>query len=294
MDNPQQNQQQHEEDIVDPAQYLAGDSVLLQQLPTVEESEEMMTCFYFPRSPASFSLCPPMPNVLFVSSPWDINLALSYQQILEDKSGAFHVIKGVECKDFLLYSGFESYITHGVAKAASLMPKDMTSLWDNKTLDHAHVFDKADLTIRCINGLEQHDEDIIDKPIYEQVGVVQQLIQNRDGELDVIYGGGAFTINGHECRQSPGLPTTPETLHNCQAKYFIRVWLGHGGQWVAEIRLRCNHLNIGSFTNVEDAISAYEGIWRWSGQVDPARFPGLFENENLSKLPLQLPSSAQK
>ncbi|KAI8566474.1 hypothetical protein RHMOL_Rhmol02G0044000 [Rhododendron molle] len=56
----------------------------------------------------------------------------------------------------------------------------------------------------------------------------------------------------------------------------------------------CSHLNIGSFTTVEDAVSAYEVVMSWSGWTDLNGFHGLFENENRSKLPLQLPPLTQE
>ncbi|KAG5560350.1 hypothetical protein RHGRI_003599 [Rhododendron griersonianum] len=306
MDDPPQNQEQ--EDIVDPALYLAGDSALLQQQQQLrqnwseasdwrpregimtmnvlelqsnnqgfeesnmgfeEESEEMMTCFYFPpSSPTYFPLYRPMPSVFFVSSEQEnISLALSYQHILEDKSGALHVINGVERKNDiyqLLFDGFASYLRNKfgdldqIARAPGVVPKGMESLVDNilQQADYA----ESEATLRRINWLEQPDKDMVDQPVFEIVGVVQQLIQNRGGELNVIVGGGVLMINRLERRDCRSSPMTPETLRICQAKASVRVWLGHGGQWVAETRLRCNRLNSGSFTTVEDAISAYEVV----------------------------------
>ncbi|KAG5560344.1 hypothetical protein RHGRI_003593 [Rhododendron griersonianum] len=275
MDDPPQNQEH--DDIVDPAPYLAGDSAsdwrprgggimrmnnqgFEESNMGFEESMEMTTCFYFPPSPTNFPLYRPMPSVFFVSSEQEnISLALSYQHILEDKSGALHVING-DIFD-LLHDDLKSYVDNKfgdlnqIAVAAGVVPKDMESLLDN--IADADC-DEREMTLRRINWFEQHDEAIVGQPIYELVGVVHQLIQNRGGELDVILGGGVFEVNGLECRDDQGPPTTPETLLICQAKVSVRVWLGHGGQWTTEFRYRCNRLNIGIFTTVEDAISAYE------------------------------------
>ncbi|KAI8566477.1 hypothetical protein RHMOL_Rhmol02G0044300 [Rhododendron molle] len=338
MDDPPQNQEH--EDIVDPALYLAGDWALLQKQQQLrqnwseasdwrprggimatnvlelqsnnqgfeesnmgfEESMEMTTCFYIPpSSPTYFPLYRPMPSVFFVSGEQEnISLALSYQHILEDKSGALHVISGERKDDIyqLLFDGFASYLRNKfgdldqIARATGMVPKGMESLVDN-------IFEQADYaereaTLRRINWLEQPDRDMVDEPVFEVVGVVQQLIQNRGGELDVMVGGAVLMINRLERRNCQGSPMTPETLHICQAKASVRVWLGHGGQWVVENRLRCNRLNTGSFTTVEDAISAYEVVGRWSGWEDLTAFPGLFENENRSKLSPQLPPTAQE
>ncbi|KAG5560345.1 hypothetical protein RHGRI_003594 [Rhododendron griersonianum] len=91
-----------------------------------EESEEMMmTCFYFPPSPTDFPLYRPMPSVFFVSSQQDISLALSFQHILEDKSGALHVINEEEQQNiFNLQFGD----LHEIARAVGVLPKDMESL----------------------------------------------------------------------------------------------------------------------------------------------------------------------
>ncbi|KAG5560372.1 hypothetical protein RHGRI_003621 [Rhododendron griersonianum] len=73
----------------------------------------MMSCFYFPPSPTDFPLYRPMRSVFFVSSEQeDISLALSCQHLLEDKSGAFHVINGEDGEDILglLFHGFKSYV----------------------------------------------------------------------------------------------------------------------------------------------------------------------------------------
>ncbi|KAG5560354.1 hypothetical protein RHGRI_003603 [Rhododendron griersonianum] len=234
VDNPPQNEEH--DDIVDPPPYLAGDSALLQQQLRknnqgfeelnmgfeVESEEEMMTFFYFPPSPTYFPLYRPMPTVFFVSTSniQDISLALSYQHILEDKSGALHVFNWEEGKNIAQLLFGDGY--------------------------------------KRINWLEQHDEYIVDQLVFETVGVAQQLIQNRGGELDVILGGGVYTINGLECRDSQGSPTTPETLLICPFESSCRVWLGHGGEWAVKWRYRLNRLNIGSFTTVEDAISSYE------------------------------------
>ncbi|KAG5560347.1 hypothetical protein RHGRI_003596 [Rhododendron griersonianum] len=243
MDNPPQNEEH--DDIVDPPPYLAGDSALLPQqlrknnqgfeelnMGFEEESEEeMTTCFYFPPSPTYFPLYRPMPTVFFVSTSniQDISLALSCQHLLEDKS----------------------------ARAEGVVPEDVASLMH--TVVNEERADEMELTLRRFNWLEQHDEDLVDQPVFEEMSVVQQLIQNKGGELDVINGGGVFTVNGLEYySHGQGLPTTPETFLICQAKFSVRMWLRHGGQWTAEICYRCNHLNIGSFTTVEDAISAYE------------------------------------
>ncbi|KAI8566446.1 hypothetical protein RHMOL_Rhmol02G0041100 [Rhododendron molle] len=321
MDDPPQNQEHN--DIVNPEPYLAGDSALLQQQRQLrknwseasdwrprgrrimtmnnqgfEESNMGMTnCFYFPPSPTNFPLYRPMPSVFFVSSePENISLALSCRHILEDKSGALHVINGEDGEDILglLFHGFKSCMDNKfgrldqIARAAGVLPESL--LINILDVD----FDEREVTLRRINWLEQHDEAIVGQPVYEQVGVVQQLIQNRGSELDVILGGGVFTVNGLECRYDQGLPTTSEPLLIRQAKVSYRVWLGHDGQWAAEIRCKCIHLNIGSFTTVEDAISAYEVVWRWGRWMDLVGFPGLFENENRSKLPLQLPLTAQE
>ncbi|KAI8566482.1 hypothetical protein RHMOL_Rhmol02G0044800 [Rhododendron molle] len=329
MDDPPQNQEHN--DIVDPAPYLAGDSALLQQQQQLrknwsevsdwrprgggimrmnnqgfeesnigfEESMKMTTCFYFPPSPTYFPLYRPMPSVFFVSSEQkNISLALS-SYMLEDKGGALHVVNGEDGEDIfdLLHDDLKSYVDNKfgdlnqIAVAAGVVPKDMESFVDNI---RDAVFDEREVTLRRINWFEQHDEAIVGQPVYEQVGVVHQLIQNRGGELDVIIGGGVFTVNGLERRDSQGLPMTPETLLICQAKGSIRVWVGHGGQWTAEFRYRCNRLNIGIFSTVEDAISGYELVTRWSGLTDSTSFPRLFENENRSKLPLQLPLPAQE
>ncbi|KAG5560373.1 hypothetical protein RHGRI_003622 [Rhododendron griersonianum] len=144
-----------------------------------------------------------------------------------------------------------------INEEANVVPEDVVS-WVGNIIDLLEDTDEVEVTLRRINWLEQKDEDNVDQPFFELVGVVQQLIQNRSGELDVILGGGAFTVDGLELNDCQGLPTTPETLLICPAKLSIRVWLGHGGQWAAEIRYRCNSLNNGSFTTVEDAISAYE------------------------------------
>ncbi|KAG5560357.1 hypothetical protein RHGRI_003606 [Rhododendron griersonianum] len=290
MDDPPQNQE--DDDIVDPAPYLAGDSALLQQQQQLrknwseasdwrprgggimrmnnqgfeesnmgfEESMEMTTCFYFPPSPTNFPLYLPMPSVFSVSSDQqeNISLALSYRHILEDKSGALHV----------LYKENKFDDLHTMAMEAGVLPDDVDSLVYD-ILDAVH--NEREVTIRRINWLEQKDEDNVDQPVFEVMAVVQQLIQNRGGELDVILGGGVFTLNGLEVRDCQDLPTTPETLHICRAKLSFRVWLGHGGQWAAEGRYRYNSLNIGSFTTVEDAMSAYEVVIRLSGRADLTR-----------------------
>ncbi|XP_058200605.1 uncharacterized protein LOC131315517 isoform X3 [Rhododendron vialii] len=325
-DDPPQNQEH--DDIVDPAPYLAGDSAMLQQqqlrqnwseasdwrpggggIMTMnnqgfeesnmgfEESMEMTTCFYFPPSPTNFPLYRPMPSVFFVSSEQEnISLALSCQHILEDKSGALHVINERKKEiSQLLFGDFHSYVHNRfddldqIIKASGVLPKGLESLL-NKIADK----DEMEMTLRRINWLEQHDEDIVDQPVIELVSVAQQLIQNRDGELDVIFEGGVVTINGLELRVGQGSPTAPDTLLTCQAMISSRMWLGHGGQWVVEIRSSYIRLNTGSFTTVEDAISAHEWVVRWSGWEDLTGFPGLFENENRSKLPQQLPLPAQE
>ncbi|XP_058200624.1 uncharacterized protein LOC131315532 [Rhododendron vialii] len=269
-----------------------------------EEESEEMSCFYFPpSSPTYFPLYPPMPSVCFVSTniQEDISLALSYQHILEDKSGALHVINGVERKNDiyqLLIDGFASYLRNKfgdlnqIARAPGVVPKGMESLVDN--ILEQDDYDEREVTLRRINCLEQQDKDMVDQPVFEVVGVVQQIIQNRGGELDVILGGGVLMINGLERRDCQGSPMTPETLRICQANVSVRVWQGHGGQWESEMRYRCNRLNIGSFTTVEDAISTYELVARLSGWMDVTDFPGLSENANRSKLLLQLPPSAQE
>ncbi|KAI8566480.1 hypothetical protein RHMOL_Rhmol02G0044600 [Rhododendron molle] len=313
MDNPPQNQEH--DDIVNPPPYLAGDSALLQQqlrknnqgfkelnMGFEEESEEeMMTCFYFPPSPTYFPLYRPMPTVFFVSPSniQDISLALSYQHILEDKSGALHVLNWEEGKNIaqLLSDGYKSYSEnkfgdlYQTARAAGVVPEVVESLVD---ILKQEDYDEREVTIRRINWLEQHDEYIVDQLVFDTVGVAQQLIQNRGGELDVIFGGGVFMINGLECRDSQGLPTTPETLLICPVECSHRVWLGHSGEWVVKSRYRFNRLNIGSFTTVEDAISSYELVGRQSGWMDLTSIPGLFENENRSKLPPQLPQTVQE
>ncbi|KAG5560384.1 hypothetical protein RHGRI_003633 [Rhododendron griersonianum] len=287
--------------MVDPPPYLARDSALLQQqqqklrrqnwsvasdwrprgggimrmnnqgfeesnMGFEEESEEMMmmTCFYFPPSPTDFPLYPPVPSVFFVSTniQEDISLAFPYQHILEDKSGALHVINWEEAVNTfdLLSCGLGSYPFEKfgdlcqMARAPGVAPMEL--LVDN--IFEPAYYDVRKVTLRRINWLEQHDEDIVDQLVIELVGEVQQLIQNRSGELDVILGGGVLMINGLEHIDCQGLPMTPETLRICQAKISFRVWLRHGGQWVAETRYRFNRLNIGKFTTVEDAISAYE------------------------------------
>ncbi|XP_058200614.1 uncharacterized protein LOC131315524 isoform X1 [Rhododendron vialii] len=325
-DDPPQNQEH--DDIVDPAQYLAGDSAMLQQqqlrknwseasdwrpggggIMTMnnqgfeesnmgfEESMEMTTCFYFPPSPTNFPLYRPMPSVFFVSSEQEnISLALSCQHILEDKSGALHVINERKKEiNQLLFGDFHSYLLNKfgdlnqIVRASGVVPKGLESLL-NKIADK----DEMEMTLRRINWLEQHDEDIVDQQVIEHVSVVQQLIQNRGGELDVIFGEGVVTINGLEFRGGQGSPTAPETLLTCQAKISSRMWLGHGGQWAVEVRSSYIRLNTGSFTTVEDAICAHEWVVRWSGWEDLTGFPGLFENENRSKLPQQLPLPAQE
>ncbi|KAG5560349.1 hypothetical protein RHGRI_003598 [Rhododendron griersonianum] len=208
-----------------------------------------------------------MPSVFFVSGQQEnISLALSYQHILEDKSGALHVLNGEEGQNIVKLLLFDSVASnlknkfrdlHEIARAAGVVPKGVESLVDN-IVDAD--YDEREVTLSPINWLEQYDEAIVGQPVYEQVGVAQQLIHNRGGELDVILGGGAFTVNGLECRDGQGSPMTPEPLLIRQVKVSYRLWLGHGGQWAAEYRSRCNRLNIGSFTTVEDAISAYEMI----------------------------------
>ncbi|KAG5560351.1 hypothetical protein RHGRI_003600 [Rhododendron griersonianum] len=257
MDDPPQNQEHG--DIVDPAPYLAGDSALLQQqqlrknwseassdwrprgggIMTMndqgfeesnmgfEESMEMTTCFYFPPSPTNFPLYRPMPSVFFVCRQQDkISLASACHHILADKSGALHVIYWEEGQNIfdLLFDGVASYL--------------------NYKFRDLHEIARA-------------------AGVVPKVGVVQQLIQNRGGELDVIVGGGVFTVNGLERRDGQGSPTTPEPLLIRQAKVSVRVWLGHDGQWTAELRSRLTRLNIGSFTTVEDAISAYVVVARY-------------------------------
>ncbi|KAG5560359.1 hypothetical protein RHGRI_003608 [Rhododendron griersonianum] len=125
----------------------------------------------------------------------------------------------------------------------------MESLMDNIVMNVD--YDEREMTLRRINWLEQHDKDIIDQPFFELVGLAHQLIQNK---------GGVFMINGRLCRHGQDSPTTPETLPICRVKYSYRVWLGHSGQWAVEVRYRYNRLNIGSFTTVEVAVSAYELI----------------------------------
>ncbi|KAG5560390.1 hypothetical protein RHGRI_003639 [Rhododendron griersonianum] len=318
MDDPPQNQEHG--DIVDPAPYLAGDSALLQQqqlrknwseassdwrprgggIMTMndqgfeesnmgfEESMEMTTCFYFPPSPTNFPLYRPMPSVFFVCRQQDkISLASACHHILADKSGALHVIYWEEGQNIfdLLFDGVASYLNykfrdlHEIARAAGVVPKGVESLVDN--IVGADI-DEREATLRRIHWLEQHDEAIVGQPVYEQVGVVQQLIQNRGGELDVIVGGGVFTVNGLERRDGQGSPTTPEPLLIRQAKVSVRVWLGHDGQWTAELRSRLTRLNIGSFTTVEDAISAYVVVARRvkrlsSNLVDPFKLENMPE-----------------
>ncbi|KAG5560381.1 hypothetical protein RHGRI_003630 [Rhododendron griersonianum] len=273
MDDPPQNQEH--DDIVDPAPYLAGDSAsdwrprgggimrmnnqgFEESNMGFEESMEMTTCFYFPPSPTNFPLYRPMPSVFFVSSEQGkTSFVLSYQHMLEDKSGALHVINGVD--GVASYMGNKFHDLLEIVRAAGGVPKDVELLVDN--IFEQGDYDDSELTLRRINWLEQHDEYIVDQPIYELVGMMHQLIQNRGGELDVILGGGVLTVNGLKLGDgTQGSPTAPETLLNYQAKRSFRVWLGHGGQWAAEARFTCSRLNIGSFTTVEDAISAYEVI----------------------------------
>ncbi|KAG5560367.1 hypothetical protein RHGRI_003616 [Rhododendron griersonianum] len=316
MDDAPQNQEH--DDIVDPAPYLAGDSALLQQQQRrlrknwseasdwrprgggimrmnnqgfeesnmgFEESMEMTTCFYFPPSPTNFPLYRPMPSVFFVSSEQEnISFVLSYQHILEDKSGALHVLKGKEGENIhgLVYDDFKSYVEnkfgdlYPLSMAAGVLPEHVESLVDNicKQKEHYNKSELTEMTLRRINWFEQHDVDIVvAQPVYELVGVVHQQIQNRGGELDMIFGGGVFTVNGLEHRDSTqGSPAALETLLICQVKHTFRVWLEHGGQWAAEARFRRNHLNIGSFTTVEDAISAYELSHNRQSPYFPASF----------------------
>ncbi|KAI8566460.1 hypothetical protein RHMOL_Rhmol02G0042600 [Rhododendron molle] len=330
MYNPPQNQEH--DDMVDPPPYLAGDSALLQQQQQqlrknwseasdwrprgggimrmnnqgfeesnmgFEESMEMTTSFYFPPSPTNFPLYRPMPSVFFVSSEQEnISLALSYQHILEDKSGALHVInweEGGNTFDLLSY-GFESYLLKKFGDLCKIAREPGVALMESlvKNIFEQADYDERKVTLRRINWLEQHDEDIVDQPVFEIVGEVQQLIQNRGCELDMILEGGVVMINGLEHRDCQGSPMTPETLRICQAKVSFRVWLRHGGQLAAELRCRWNRLNIGSFTTVEDAISTYELVARLSGWTDHTDFPGLLENDNRSTLPLQLQLVAQE
>ncbi|KAG5560386.1 hypothetical protein RHGRI_003635 [Rhododendron griersonianum] len=326
MDDPPQNQE--DDDIVDPAPYLAGDSALLQQQQQLrknwseasdwrprgggimrmnnqgfeesnmgfEESMEMTTCFYFPPSPTNFPLYLPMPSVFFVSSEQEnISLALSYRHILEDKSGALHVLYKEELAEIsqLLFDEFDffSYTDnkfgdlHTMAMEAGVLPDDVDSLVDD-ILDAG--YNEREVTFRRINWLEQKDEDNVDQLVFEVMAVVQQLIQNRGGELDVILGGGVFTLNGLELRDCQDLPTTPETLHICRAKLSYRVWLGHGGQWAAEVRCRYNSLNIGSFTTVEDAMSAYEEFYKNMVVPEPGHFlaPGARITSRIGNTPV--------
>ncbi|KAG5560377.1 hypothetical protein RHGRI_003626 [Rhododendron griersonianum] len=303
MDNPPQNQEH--DDIVDPPPYLAGDWALLQQqlrknnqgfeelnMGFEEESEEeMMTCFYFPPSPTYFPLYRPMPTVFFVSTSniQDISLALSYQHIFEDKSGALHVFNWEEGKNIALLLSddrYKSYVEnkfgdlYQTARAAGVVPEVVESLVD---ILKQEDYDEGEVTLRRINWLEQHDEYIVDQLVFETVFVAQQLIQNRGGELDVILGGGVYTINGLECKDSQGLPTTPETKLICPIECSSSVCLGHGGEWTVKFRYRFNRLNIGSFTTVEDAISSYELVGRLSGWMDLTKL----EQQVKKRLPLE-------
>ncbi|KAI8566475.1 hypothetical protein RHMOL_Rhmol02G0044100 [Rhododendron molle] len=217
MDNPPQNQEHN--NIVDPPRYLAGDSALLQQqlrknnqgfeesnMGFEEESEEeMMSCFYFPPSPTYFPLYRPMPTVFSVSSEQkNIRLALSCQHLLEDKSGELHTCMrstGRKARTslhvLLMYRDFFSYMVNKfgdldqIASAASVLPENMQPAVVNIINRETHV---EEVKLRRINWLEQKDEDNVGQLVFEVVGVVQQLIQNRGGGLDVIFGGGVFTL----------------------------------------------------------------------------------------------------
>ncbi|XP_058200618.1 uncharacterized protein LOC131315527 [Rhododendron vialii] len=273
--------------------------------------------FYFTPSPTDFPLYRPMPTVFHASTNiHDISLALSRQHILEDKSGALHVINLEEhadtyqllCDDIEFFPDMKNKLDElaTIAREAGVLPDDLESLVDDicvfpddleslvQNILEQENYDEREMTFRRINWLEQKDEDNVDQLVFEVVCVAQQLIQNRGGELDMILGERVYTVNGVELRDCQDPPTTPETLLNCCAKLSCRVWLGHGGQWAAEFHWGCNRLNIGSLTTMEDAMSAYDLVIRWSGRADLTSFPRLFENENRSKLPLWLPPPAQE
>ncbi|KAG5560364.1 hypothetical protein RHGRI_003613 [Rhododendron griersonianum] len=207
MDNPLQNQQWHEEDMVDSAPYLAGDSALLQQQQQLRHN----------RSEASDWR--PRGGIMKMNN-----------QGFEESNMGFE-----EESDEMMMTWAEG-----------MMPDDVVLLVQ-KILQE-DMGEMVVFTVRRMNWLEQHDVDIVDQPVLEMVGQVQQLLQNRGGEWDLIPGGGVCTINGLERNDGQGLPMTTEPSVISQNKFALRVWLGDGGQWVTELRLRqrWNRLNIGT------------------------------------------------
>ncbi|KAI8573359.1 hypothetical protein RHMOL_Rhmol01G0270900 [Rhododendron molle] len=208
-----------------------------------------------------------------------IDLALFVDELIEDRGGELNVINGLEGGELNVINGLEGdalNVINQIEYCAFNALEDVyeSSSWDPFKLEHQH-------------------EDIIDQLVIECVSVDHSVLGYRGGKLEVISAGGVYTRNGVEYRQGQALSMTSEPSVVFQDKVSIRVWLGHRGQWVADIHYGWNWLNIGTFRTAEGTPLAAESIKRWRGGRDLFDYPRPFLIEYGSE-PLQLPQTPQE
>ncbi|KAG5566419.1 hypothetical protein RHGRI_002108 [Rhododendron griersonianum] len=163
-----------------------------------------------------------------------VHFTLFVEYLIEDWGGELNVINSLEDGALNVINEFIEYVSKG------------DDIYEDVSFG--------------VNELEQQHEDIVDQLVIEYMGVDHSVIGYRGGELDVISGEGVFTINGVEYSAGQALSTTPEPSFVFQDKLSVRVWLGHRGQWVADIHYGWNRLNIGTFRTTEGAPLAAESV----------------------------------
>ncbi|XP_058187225.1 protein NLP2-like [Rhododendron vialii] len=200
-----------------------------------------------------------------------VHFALFVDYLIEDRGGALNVINGLEGGALNVINGLE--------------------LGALNALDFEDVYE--DLPFE-FNELEHQQEDIVDQLAVDYARVDHSVIGYMGDGLDVISGGGVSKVNGVEHSLGQALSTTPEpSVVIFTDKLSIKLWLGHRGQWVADIRYGWNWLNLGTFRTVEGAPLAAESVKRWRGGKDLFDYPRPFMTENGSES-LQLPPTAQE
>ncbi|KAI8573355.1 hypothetical protein RHMOL_Rhmol01G0270500 [Rhododendron molle] len=197
-----------------------------------------------------------------------VDLALFVDYLIEDRGGELNVINGLEGGALNLVNGWEDSVLYELEGTENFV-------WMK------------------VNELEHQHEDIVDQLVMEYVGVYHDVIGYRGGELYKISKGGVLTMNGVKYSLGQALSTTPEPSVVFQDKLAVRVWLGHHGQWVVDIRYGWNWLNLGTFKTAEGAPLAAESAKRLRGGKDLFDYPRPFLIENGSER-LQLPPTAQE